>query len=165
LSARCSGARFPNQNSATRCRCMGDSVRGVLTGGGEAETPGHDAMRSRGGEVLPARNSLRSGCSLCPRDLHTVPGCPTEVHRSHAKHWRWRMPTPTEAALTSPRTAARRGENKREELEGGRCGADRPLSPVPVDPRARIPRGGCEGGSTAMAEEAVCSATISWATR
>ena len=85
LSVRCSGARFPNQNSATRCRCMGDSVRGVLTGGGEAETPGHDVMRSRGGEVLPARNSLRSGCSLCPRDLHTVPGCPTEVHRSTSR--------------------------------------------------------------------------------
>jgi hypothetical protein len=32
--------------------------------------------------VLPTRSSLLSGCSPCPRDLHTVPGCPTEVHRS-----------------------------------------------------------------------------------
>jgi hypothetical protein len=39
---------------------MGESVWGVLTDGGEAGTPGHDAKRSRGGDRTAASNPIRS---------------------------------------------------------------------------------------------------------
>jgi hypothetical protein len=42
---------------------MGESVWGVLTDGGEAGTPGHDAKRSRGGDRTAASNPIRSEAS------------------------------------------------------------------------------------------------------
>jgi hypothetical protein len=51
-----SGARFPNQSGATRCRCMGGSVWGVLTVSRRSRGHDHGTQRCGGGARAPMSN-------------------------------------------------------------------------------------------------------------
>jgi hypothetical protein len=59
LSRRTS-TRFPNRPGATRCRRMGESVRGILTAYGSEGSPDHVDEGTRGGAETPGEQSSRS---------------------------------------------------------------------------------------------------------
>ena len=108
------------------------------------------------------------GCPVAPcvpEAPHTVPGCPTEVHRSTREALAMACATIDGGAHFSA-DGGWKGKQEGRAREEDRSGTPRFLSPAPVDPQTRIPRGGCNDGHrprrkkrSLLSSPAICAGT------